>query len=280
MRIALASPGFPRSVEEAVETVERMTAEAAARGARIVCFPEAYLPGYRGLEWPVADYDAAQQERALARVGETARRERIGVVLGMEWIGPSSNETATAAAVVGGVESRHLAAGVFGPDGALLGIQTKNQLDPTEDALYVPGRGRRLFEIDGLKFGVVICHEGFRYPETVRWAATRGAAIVFHPYLSGSDRAGTCPTEFAARGGVYYEQAMLMRSRENTIYFASVNYAVRWPDAATCVIGPSGECAAYQPYGEAGLLTCEIDPAAATGLLARRFAPERYGQGE
>lgn len=267
MRIALSTPRFPRSVEDALETIERMTAEAAAREARIICFPEAYLPGYRGLEWPVADYDAAQQERALARVAEVARRERIGIVLGMEWIGPSGN----------GAEGRHLAAGVFGLDGTLLGIQTKNQLDPTEDALYVPGRGRRLFEIDGLKFGVVICHEGFRYPETVRWAATRGAAIVFHPYLSGSDREGSCPTEFAARGGAYYEQAMLMRSRENTIYFASVNYAVRYPDAATCLIAPSGECAAYQPYGEEGVLVCDIDPAAATGLLARRFAPGRYG---
>lgn len=275
MRIALATPRFPTGVDDALATIERMAAEAARRGARIVCFPEAYLPGYRGLEWSVADYDAAQQERALHVVAEVARSRRIGIVLGMEWIGPVSNENGC-----GGAVGRHLAVGVFGPDGSLPGIQTKNQLDPTEDELYVPGRGRRLFEIDGLKFGVVICHEGFRYPETVRWAATRGAVIVFHPYLSGSDRAGVCPTEFAARGGAYYEQAMLMRSRENTIYFASVNYAVRFPDAATCLIAPSGECAAQQPYGEEGVLVCDVDPTAATGLLARRFAPERHGDAE
>jgi hypothetical protein len=52
---------------------------------------------------------------------------------------------------------------------------TKNQLDPTEEAHYVPGEGRRLFDIDGCTFGIAICHEGFRYPETVRWAAVRGA---------------------------------------------------------------------------------------------------------
>ena len=39
-----------------------------------------------------------------------------------------------------------------------------------------------------MKFGVAICHEGWRYPETVRWAASRGARIVFHPQHTGSDR--------------------------------------------------------------------------------------------
>lgn len=236
----------------------------------MVCFPEAYLPGYRGLGWEVPAYDLAVQERALSRVAEVARRERIGVVLGAEWVTVGADRT----------ERRQLAAAVFGPDGALLGVQTKNQLDPTEDQLYVPGASRRVFEIEGLKFGVVICHEGFRYPETVRWAAVRGAQIVFHPYLAGSDRDGVRPTEFAARGGAYYEQAMMMRSRENTIYFASVNYALRYPEGATCVIGPSGDCAARQPYGEEGVLIRDLDLAAATWFLARRFAADRYREAE
>lgn len=270
MRIALAAPRFAKSVDEAVAMVERMVGEAAALGARVVCFPEAYLPGYRGLEWEVSAYDLIVQERAWARVAEAARRERIGVVLGTEWVTGSVDETVR----------RHLAAAVFGGDGSLLGVQTKNQLDPSEDQLYVPGSLRRMFEFEGLKFGVVICHEGFRYPETVRWAAVRGAHVVFHPYLAGSDRDGVLPTEFAARGGAYYEQAMLMRSRENTIYFASVNYALRYPDGATCVIGPSGECAARQPYGEEGVLTCDLDLTAATGLLAGRFAADRYREAE
>ncbi len=45
-----------------------------------------------------------------------------------------------------------------------------------------------------MKFGVAICHEGWRYPETVRWAAVRGAKVVFHPHrhwkARGSELAG------------------------------------------------------------------------------------------
>ena len=65
MIIALATPRAATSVEEALEKIERAIAEAAARGAEIVCFPEAYLPGLRGLDFEVAPFDRAQQERAL-----------------------------------------------------------------------------------------------------------------------------------------------------------------------------------------------------------------------
>jgi predicted amidohydrolase len=171
---------------------------------------------------------------------------------------------------------RQIAAAVFDSGGRLQGWQTKNQLDPSEDPYYVPGDTRRLFEVGGVKFGVAICHEGWRYPETVRWAAVRGARIVFHPHHAGSDLEGVLPTQWGAADGPYYEKAMAMRSRENTIWFASVNYALRFPEAATSLIAPSGECRAYLPYGEEGVLVQEIDPEAATGLLAARYAPGRY----
>jgi len=133
-----------------------------------------------------------------------------------------------------------------------------------------------MFEVNGVRFGVAICHEGWRYPETVRWAAARGARIVFHPQHTGSNGEGALPARWGAAGGPFYEKAMLLRSIENTIYFASVNYALRSPESATSLITPAGECQAYLPYGEEGVLVQEIRPETATGLLARRFAPERY----
>ena len=74
----------------------------------------------------------------------------------------------------------------------------------------------------------------------------------------------------------YYEKAMMMRSRENTIYFASVNYALRFQESATSLIDPSGECQAYLPYGQEGVLIQTIRPEEATGFLALRYATDRY----
>jgi predicted amidohydrolase len=69
---------------------------------------------------------------------------------------------------------------------------------------------------------------------------------------------------------------MAMRARENTIFFASVNYALRFPGSATSLIAPDGACQAHLPHGEEGVLVQELDLARATGLLARRYAPDRH----
>src|SRR5205814_2539400 len=175
---------------------------------------------------------------------------------------------------------RQIVAVVLDATGEIQGYQTKNQLDPSEDPLYVPGTVRQIFEINGVKFGVAICHEGFRYPETVRWAAVRGAKIVFHPHCTGGEKTGVRLTQWGAADAPYYEKAMAMRSRENTIYFASVNYALRFQESATSLIAPSAECQAYLPYGEEGLLVEEIDVAKATGRLAMRYPPELYREPE
>jgi predicted amidohydrolase len=259
--IALASPRIATSIDDGLEQVRLSIADAASRGAAIVCFPEAYVPGLRGLDFPVPDFSRADHDRLMARVGEWARTFGIATILGTEQLTDAGREIVSV---------------VFDARGQVIGRQPKVQLDPSEDGPYVPGKGRHLFEIDGLKFGIAICHEGWRYPETVRWAAVRGAQIVFHPQHTGSDRDGVRLTQWGAADAPYYEKAMMMRSIENAIYFASVNYGLRFQESATSLIDPSGRCQAHLPYGRPGVLVESIDLAKATGHLAARFAPERY----
>lgn len=260
MIVGLASPRVASSLEDGLARIHRLLGEASAQGAEIVCFPEAYLPGLRGQDFEVMPFDQARQDQALQAVAESARTHAVAAILSMERLTPTG---------------RQIVAYVIDAQGQIQGYQTKNQLDPTEDRFYVPGTGRRLFEINGVKFGVAICHEGWRYPETVRWAAVRGAKIVFHPQHTGSEKAGVRLTQWGAADGPYYEKAMMMRSRENTIYFASVNYALRFQESATSLIAPSGECQAYLSYGQEGVLVQALNIEAATGLLAARYAPDR-----
>ena len=261
MIIALASPRVASTLDEGLEKVEWLLSEASAQGAEIACFPETYLPGLRGQDFDVFPFGPADQERTLQVVAQWARTYSIATILGMERLTEAGRENV---------------AFVFDAQGEVLGYQAKNQLDPSEDPFYIPGNGRRIFEIKGLKFGVSICHEGWRYPETVRWAAVRGAKIVFHPQHTGSTKEGVRLTEWGAASSPYYEKAMMMRSRENTIYFASINYALPFQESATSLIAPSGECQAYLPYGQEGVLVQEIKTEEATGLLAARYAPDRY----
>lgn len=264
LRIGLATARNVATVDERLEAAERLIAEAAPQNVAIVCFPEAYIPGLRGFDFLVPPPDQCRQEAALEAVRALARRHGVAVIMGMEW------ETGA---------GRHNVAFVISRDGEAQGYQAKNQIPLEEAPYYVPDGRRRLFEIDGVPFGIAICHEGWRYPETVRWAATRGAKVIFHPQLTGSDTAGPTLTRWGDPEAPYYEKAMMMRGIENTVYFASVNYAFRYQESATTLIGPEGERLAHLPYGEEGLLVCDLDLSRATGLIAKRFDPALYPTG-
>ncbi|OCX52540.1 amidohydrolase [Mucilaginibacter sp. PPCGB 2223] len=261
MKIAVASPPFPESIDDGLRQLEQLVKEAAEKEARIICFPESYLPGYPGMGYDLSDRSPEKLQSALQTVCTIAARNHIAIIVPMDWY--EGDDLLNIAFVVSAT-------------GDVLGYQTKNQLDPTEDNIWTAGTKRRLFEVEGLKFGITICHEGFRYPESVRWAAQNGAAVVFHPHFTGSNTGGVQLTEWGHRNNPYYEKAMMMRAMENTIYFVSSNYGSRYPESASSVIAPDGNCRAYQPYGTTGVIVADIDPAAATGLLAKRFKSELY----
>ncbi len=261
LRIGLASVRNLPGVDERLKTVDRMLADAASHGVAIVCFPEAYIPGLRGGDFEVPPPDQERQQAALDSIRSSARRHGVAVVIGMEW----QTEIGI-----------HNVAFVIGRDGEVLGYQTKNQIPPVEEPYYVPDGRRHLFEVDGMPFGITICHEGWRYPEATRWAAKRGAKIVFHPQFTGSDNDGPMLERWGDPHAPYYEKAMVARAVENTVYFASVNNALRFQDSATSLIGPDGELVAHVPYGEEMLLVCDLDLNRASGFYAQRLDASSY----
>jgi predicted amidohydrolase len=255
-RIALANLRFPGSAPESVQLALRGIASAGEAGAELVCFPECYVPGYRRPGSVLLPGDAAFLEDAWQQIAQAARSAHVAVLLGTERV------------VHGGVMASVL---VIDAQGQRLGFQDKVQIDPSEEGIYVPGTERHVFETAGVKLGIVICHEGFRYPETVRWAVQRGAQIVFHPQVHEAEPGAYQPTSFADPAGTFHEKSALCRAAENTAYFATVNVASPGSPTTSAVVRPDGSLLAYQPYGVEGLLLAELDLSLATGLLASRY---------
>jgi predicted amidohydrolase len=127
-----------------------------------------------------------------------------------------------------------------------------------------------VFTAGPLTFGIVICHEGWRYPETVRWAVRRGAQVVFHPHAHVAEPGGYRPVTFADPANTFHEKAVLCRAAENTCYFASVNCASEGAAITSAIARPDGTLLCYQPYGQEGLLVADLDLSTATGQLASR----------
>lgn len=261
MKIALASPTLTKTISEGLSQTATLAKEAAEQKAAIICFPESFIPGYPTTENKVEKATAADLQNALQKACTIAAKNSIAIILPMDWY--EADKFLNVAFVISA-------------NGEVLGYQSKNQLDPSEDNIWTAGNQRKLFEVNDIKFGISICHEGFRYPESVRWAARQGAAIVFHPHFTGSNVSGPQLTEWGNKNNPYYEKAMMMRAMENTIYFASVNYATTFQESASSVIAPDGVCIAHQEYGKPGIIVADIDPSLATGKLAKRFKPELY----
>jgi predicted amidohydrolase len=254
-RIALANIRYPETPEESVALAERAVVQASIARADLICFPECFVPGYRGSGKDVPPPDTSFLERAWSAVAAAAAKASVAVVLGTERI------------VDGGLLITAL---VINRDGTLAGFQDKVQLDPSEEGIYSPGSGRRVFQSGPLTFGVSICHEGWRYPETVRWAVRQGAHIVFHPHFQVAQPGAYAPTSFADPANSFHEKAALCRAAENTCYFATVNCASAGSPSTSAMVRPDGTLLSYQPYGKEGLLIADIDITTATGLLAAR----------
>jgi predicted amidohydrolase len=255
LRIALANLPFPTSPDDSVAAASDAIVRAADQGAQIICFPECFVPGYRCVDRSMALPDARFLERARSAIAAAARASGIAVVLGTERI------------VDGGLRATAM---IVDRDGMVAGFQDKVQIAPSEEGTYAPGTERRVFQSGPATFGVAICHEGWRYPETVRWAARRGAQVVFHPHFHEAEPGSYRPTTFADPANTFFEKTLLCRAAENTCFVASVNFASQGSPTTSAVVRPDGTLQCFQPYGTPGLLVADLDLAEATGLYARR----------
>lgn len=151
--------------------------EAAAAGAKVVVLPELMTSGYvldRTLLWPLAE-SVAEGGQALTVLSDAAARLNVTIVAGF----PERDG-----------DRLFNAAAVFGPDGELVGTYRKLHLFAGEADVFDPGdRGLPVFEVDGLRIGVLICFD-LRFPEALRILSVQRADLVTVPtaWVGGFDR--------------------------------------------------------------------------------------------
>ena len=166
--IAQAAPVF-LNLEESVEKAVRLTAETAAKGARVVAFGETWLPGYPA--WldlcpGAASWDHPPAKRAHARLVENS-----AVIPGPETDRLCAAAREHAVVLVIGVHER-VAAGpghgtlynaqlVVGPDGTILSRHRKLVPTHAERLVWGPGDGGGLEAVatPAGRVGTLICWE-------------------------------------------------------------------------------------------------------------------------
>jgi len=218
----------------------------------LVVFPEMFLTGYT-LGKDVYDLAVSPGSGAFDGLIEVAKETGRSILFGFPERGsPVRGQVFNSAVLLG--------------PGGVMGCYRKMHLvdfGPFEEyAYFTPGKGPFMFQLKGIRIGVIICYDIF-FPELTKYYAMKGADAVI------------CLSASPSLTREYFEAVMRARAIENTVYFVYSNLVGPdgrmdfWGGAA--IIGPKGEAIAKGPYHEEGSIKAVIGP----GELerARRMRP-------
>lgn len=251
LKIGLAQARQVNDFDANTHTIFRFLEQAGASGVQILCFPETQTVGYRvDISTPDTPVPVEKLHHLHERVARRCGELGMACVLGTE-IPLESNPDAG---------KPYNSAVVISEKGKLLGVHHKTKLTPLDALAYSPGDGFDTFDLFGVKVGVVICFEGFRFPETTRECVRRGAQLVFHPQSNT-----TRPNDWK----IPIHHAMITtRAAENTIWFASCNACLdQYQNCRSMIIAPNGQVQAQSELKREELVVADIDIAKATRAM-------------
>ena len=240
IRVGVAQISQTGQIQGNLESALAMIQRAAGEGVELLCFPETHLAGYRvGVSLPDAPCDTQALGQALTAIAAACRDHSIGAIVGTET--PNGNDKPFNSAVVLDRQGRNLA------------VHHKSRLTPGDALGYSAGTEPTLFGFKGIQMGLVICFEGFRFPETTRSLARAGARIVFHPQFNHvlPKMEWKLPV---------HEALLTARAAENSIYFVSANMCHPRNNCRSLIIGPDGLILQASELGEEALLMADLDP--------------------
>ena len=272
VRVAAAQPrGFPFDSAAAVDRLCEMTAAAAAEGAELVVFPEAFVGGY---PWGLAFGTAVGGRKPPGR--RTFGRYHDAAVTVP---GPETERMGQAAADAG----VYLAVGVvekgavrspgtlfctllyFAPDGSLAGFHRKLKPTAAERLIWGEGDGSTMPVLDTPfgKVGGLICWEN--YMPLARTAMYgKGVDIYLAPTADSRDRWQSTLRHIALEGRCFVIGCNQFVTRDH--YPADLEIIAdldSWPDplsrGGSAIYGPLGDTLAGPLLGETGILYADLD---------------------
>jgi nitrilase len=257
--------------ESSLEKAIRLTGEAAAQGAQLILFPEAFIPCYpRGLSFGTVVGSRSPQGRQTwerywanavdvpgpqtASLGEAARQANVFLAIGViERDSQFSGGTLYCTLLY------------FGPDGSLLGKHRKLKPTAAERLIWGEGDGSTLTVIDTPwgKIGGLICWEN--YMPMARMAMyAKGVQLYLAPTADSRDTWQATLRHIACEGRCFVLGCNQFVTRE--MYppdLAGIEDLESQPEVlcrgGSAIISPLGEVLAGPLFDREGILCAELD---------------------
>lgn len=268
--VVQAAPSF-FDPDAAIDTVAERTAEAAASGARLVLFPEAFIGGYPwGVRFGTAVGGRSPEgrrafERYMAgaievpgahtdRLGEIAAQHSVVLAVGViERDSTYSRGTLFCTLLY------------FGPDGALLGKHRKLKPTAAERLIWGEGDGSTMPVVDtpAGRVGGLICWENYMpLARTAMYA--KGVQLYLAPTADARDRWQSTLRHIAVEGRCFVLGCNQFVRRD--MYpddFELADEVAEWPEelcaGGSSIYAPDGECLAGPLMSREGILYADLD---------------------
>jgi predicted amidohydrolase len=191
------------NVEANVRHSLELIAEAASRGARLVCLPELFATGYNlaVLEGKTIALGNRYYEYIADRMASAARQHGIHI------IAPFGRKTN-----IPGILAN--SALLFDNNGEQAGYFDKSHLWALERLYYAEGNSYPVFSLKigevSVRIGIMICYDA-GFPEACRSLALGGAEVVF------------CPAAWRVEDTDMWDLNIAQRALENLLFTVGVN---------------------------------------------------------
>ena len=248
LKVGLAQIRHTGSLKENLQKTIVFLEEGAKKKLDLVCFPEASLSGYCGVDIKsLSEINWKEVNASIEKVRSVAKKLRIAATIG------------TNRARGGKVANSAL---LISRAGRLIGEYSKTQLTERDLNYYQPGNSINLLRLEEMALGMMICFDQ-RFPEPWRALALRGAQVVFH--LSNA-----CEPDAVWKRPVV-EAHVVSRAAENGYYVCSVNRAGPGQNWASMICNPDGLVIAKAQYDKEEIVWAELD----LTVLFHKFLPQR-----
>jgi nitrilase len=258
--------------ERTVAKATKLIAEAAKRGAKLIVFPEAFVPAYPDWVWAMPPSEVGLHQELYARLVENAVD-----VPGDETDALCAAARRAKAAVAIGVNERNIEASgsslyntllYIGPDGALLGKHRKLVPTAAERLVWAQGDGSTMdvYDLPIGRVGGLICWEN--YMPLARYAMYAWGTQIYLAPTWDRGSTWTATLQHIAKEGRCYVVGCCMALRKDDIpdhfefkqrYYKDAGEWINIGDSA--IVDPNGNFIVGPSRAKREVLYAEIDPA-------------------
>ena len=239
----------PANRDKAVKII----AEAAAKGADMVVFPELFSTGYHlnTIGPDIVDLTEDVDGPTVTALQEAARKGNCYVVAGLSLFHEVPGVPFNSAVFIN-------------RDGSLQGVMDKVHLWALERFYFRAGNEYPVFDTEFGKVGIMICYD-MGFPEAARMMALNGAEIIL------------APSAWCVEDRDIWEINVPARALENTVFVAAVNRFGHEGDdlymhGGTMVCGPRGQKIAQIEEEKEDVLYVDLD----MSLIAKNRVKSPY----